>query len=211
MNMYMIIDDTILIQVYATVLAGILIFFTIQRHFGWKEVFEEKSRKLRQLRDDARAEGIAYREELLRLEASRERNIRENPSHHTLPDVTTEFENEKKHLMGRIRMKEDDFERLNNNLNSLAKKYLDRRGRYFSLKTDEGILTVGMTMLIVASIIVLLVGSIIEHHPSLSGEMPPYAIIISVILFSIGIALLIGKVYLHGKDIDDDELMPEHQ
>jgi hydrogenase-4 membrane subunit HyfE len=81
-------------------------------------------------------------------------------------------------------------------------KYRKRRSQYINLKTDEGILATVMVLLIVASIVALLVGSIIELHPSLPEGMPATARIISVVLFTIGIILLISKVYLHGKEID---------
>jgi hypothetical protein len=58
----MIIEDTVLIQVYATVLAGILIFMTVQRLFEWKERFEEKSSKLLQLRGNAITERETHQE-----------------------------------------------------------------------------------------------------------------------------------------------------
>jgi hypothetical protein len=49
----MTIDDSVLIQVYATVLTGVLIFMTVQRLFEWKERFEEKSSRLIQLGENA--------------------------------------------------------------------------------------------------------------------------------------------------------------
>lgn len=49
----MIIDDPLLIQVYSTVLAGILIFFTIQRHFEYTEEFERASSRLLKQRENA--------------------------------------------------------------------------------------------------------------------------------------------------------------
>jgi hypothetical protein len=81
-------------------------------------------------------------------------------------------------------------------------KYRKRRSQYINLKTDEGIVVLAMIVFMVSSIIALLVGSITELYPSLPDGLPPSARIISVVLFSIGIILLIGKVYLHGKEID---------
>ncbi len=41
------INNSILAQAYTMVLAGILIFVTLERHFMGKEIFNEKSDKLR--------------------------------------------------------------------------------------------------------------------------------------------------------------------
>lgn len=80
-------------------------------------------------------------------------------------------------------------------------KYRKRRSQYITLKTDEGTIALAMILLMVSSIVVLLVGSIVELHP-VYDKMYPTARIISVVLFSIGIILLVVKVYLHGIDID---------
>ncbi|MGH9953314.1 MAG: hypothetical protein ACRD5J_16980 [Nitrososphaeraceae archaeon] len=197
----MIIDDTLLIQVYSTVLAGILIFFTIQRHFEYTEEFERASSRLLKQRENAIEEIRVYKDALRRLTASRDKNVELAPSYYNRPDVKAEFESEKNRLERLINKKGDEFVSLNKNLYSRAMKYRKRHSQYISLKTDEGILAAVMVLLVVASIVVLLVGSIIELYPLPEG-MPPSARIISVVLFSIGIILLIGKVYLHGKEID---------
>lgn len=198
----MIIDDTLLIQVYATVLVGVLIFLTVQRHFEYTEDFQVESRRLRRQRENAIEEIQAYKDGLRRLIASREKNADLAPSYYNRPDVKAEFESEKKRLERLIKEKGDEFVRLNKELYSRAMKYRKRRSQYINLKTDEGIVVLAMIVFMVSSIIALLVGSIIELYPSLPDGLPPSTRIISVVLFSIGIILLIGKVYLHGKEID---------
>src|ERR687892_512721 len=105
----MIADDSVLIQVYSTVLAGVLIFMTVQRLFEWKELFEEKSSKLLQLRGNAITERETYQEELDRLKRSRRRNLELDRELYESSEMTKQFEDAKKRLEGQIRMKDDEF------------------------------------------------------------------------------------------------------
>ena len=53
------IDNSILVQAYTTVLARILIFVTLERHFMGKEIFDEKSDKLRKKREELNDKKLA--------------------------------------------------------------------------------------------------------------------------------------------------------
>jgi ammonia channel protein AmtB len=59
-NLTMDIYGTVLIQVYATVLTGVLFFMTVQRLFEWRERFEEKSSRLIQLREKIMEEKMYF-------------------------------------------------------------------------------------------------------------------------------------------------------
>ena len=151
----MIADDSVLIQVYSTVLAGVLIFMTVQRLFEWKELFEEKSSKLLQLRGNAITERETYQEELDRLKRSRRRNLELDRELYESSEMTKQFEDAKKRLEGQIRMKDDEFRRLRDDLYSLTGKYSKRREKHTDIKKGERFLNVAM---IILTIIVVLVG-----------------------------------------------------
>lgn len=197
----MIIDDTLLIQVYSTVLVGVLIFFTIQRHFQYHDDFKTESRRLLKDRTVAYTEMEIYQDELRRLENSRAKNVRDAPERFNHPDSKKEYESEKNRLKCLVKERGKDAEAATKEMHSRAMIYRKRRNQYMSLRTDEGIVALAMIILMVTSIIVLLIGSVIEINP-FHNKIPPTARIISVVLFSIAIILLIVKVYLHGKDID---------
>jgi hypothetical protein len=152
----MIADDSVLIQVYSTVLAGVLIFMTVQRLFEWKELFEEKSSKLLQLRGNAITERETYQEELDRLKRSRRRNLELDRV--LCESLTKQFEDAKKRLEGQIRLKDDEFRRVRDDLYSLTGKYSKRREKHTGIKKGERFLNVAMIILMVTAIIVVLVG-----------------------------------------------------
>ena len=196
----MTIGETVLVQVYATVLVGILIFMTVQRLFEWRERFEEKSSRLIQLRENAIKDKEALQDELDRHEKSWKGTIELSPSFSTNPDYTKPYEDEMKRLQGLIRMKDDEINRRIDDLYSLTGKYRENRDLYKSLRTRERNLNTVMIILLVASIIIILVGSVIDIQPLTSVIS-----IISVIIFSVGIILLIFRVYLHGQEIEEEE------
>jgi Rieske Fe-S protein len=109
----MIIDETDLIQAYATVIAGVLIFMTVQRLFEWKEQFDEKSSRLLQLREKAIQDKEAFREQLKLLEANRRKGLVEDREVYEDPNVVKGYKDQKRHLEGQIRMWDDKIDRTN--------------------------------------------------------------------------------------------------
>jgi hypothetical protein len=71
-HLNMIIDETVLIQAYATVLVGVIIFLTLQRRFEFQGVFELWSGKLRLQRDDVMEERKGFEAKLENVKTSRE-------------------------------------------------------------------------------------------------------------------------------------------
>lgn len=189
-----IIDDTVLIQVYATVLVGILIFFTIQRHFEYESDFTKKSGQLLKQRENVLKEKSAYEDDLKRLKDERDKNVKAAPDRFKVED----YEPRIKSLENLIDEKGTELTTTQDEMYSRAERYRKRRNQYISLKTEEGIVALIMIVFMVASIIALLFGATFGGYPGVS----PIAIVISVVLFSIGILLLILKVYLHGIEID---------
>ena len=61
------IDNSILVQAYTTVLAGILIFVTLERYFMGKKIFNEKSDKLRKKREELIEKKLALQDRQDRL------------------------------------------------------------------------------------------------------------------------------------------------
>jgi hypothetical protein len=189
-----IIDDTVLIQVYATVLVGILIFFTIQRHFEYGSDFTKKSGRLLKQRENVLKEKSAYEDDLKRLKDERDKNVKAAPDRFKVED----YEPRIKSLERLIDEKGKELTTTQDEMYSRAEKYRKRRNQYISLKTEEGIVALNMIVFMVASIIALLFGATFGGYPGVST----IAIVISVVLFSIGIILLVLKVYLHGIEID---------
>jgi hypothetical protein len=109
----MIIDETDLIQAYATVIAGVLIFMTMQRLFEWKERFDEKSSRLLQLREKVIQDKEAFREQLKLLEANRRKGLVEDREVYEDPNVVKGYKDQKRHLEGQIRMWDDKIDRTN--------------------------------------------------------------------------------------------------
>jgi hypothetical protein len=74
------IDNNILIQAFTTVLAGILIFVTLERHFIWKELFNENSEKMRRNREEVIEERLALEDKLHKHYLERRKNVGFKPS-----------------------------------------------------------------------------------------------------------------------------------
>lgn len=111
------------------------------------------------------------------------------------------FETERDYIHEEIKMIDAEIEPITQDLSSLAIKYKQTLGRYTDLTFEEGFITIAMIAMIVASIIAILTTSIIDLHPS-PDIFPSIAQVFSVVLFSIGIILLVWRVYLHGRDIE---------
>ena len=188
--MTMNIDSSVLIQVYSTVLAGVLIFMTVQRLFEWKERFEEKSFRLLQLRENALRDREEHEDDLNRLEVTRREGLVSDRELYEQPNVIKGYQDAKKRFEGLIRMKDNDINRITTDINSLGVKYAKVREQHARIKELERFLNVVIVALIVISIIVVLL------------VMPPYGGIISIITFSVGVIILIMRVLLHGEEVD---------
>jgi hypothetical protein len=87
-------------------------------------------------------------------------------------------------------MKYAEIRRIKDDIKSLGESYSERHGQHIRMKELERFLNVVMVTLMVISIIAIQV------------IMPPYGGIVSIIIFSTGIIILIGRVYLHGQEVD---------
>jgi cellobiose-specific phosphotransferase system component IIC len=115
-------------------------------------------------------------------------------------DELVSFEKVRNHLDEEIRRIDAEIKLLTLALSGLAIRFNQKFKQYTDLKSEEGLITIIMIAMIVASIIVLLIGSSIDLHTS--SEVPhPLVQTVAVILFSIGIILLAPRIYLHGRDI----------
>jgi magnesium-transporting ATPase (P-type) len=194
----MIIDDGVLTQAYATVLAGAVIFLTLQRRFEYEEVYEVKSNKFRLQRDNLREEIKNYGGRLNSLLKSRDKNLQAAYDRFIQPEYSEPFEAEKNSLEGLISMKNHELTMTQTNWDSLTRKYLKRRQRYHRLKSGERFFDVIMLVFMAAAIVIVLV-----------GIYPPYEKAISIIVFSIGIIALIGRVYLYSEELSEEKVKKE--
>jgi predicted RNase H-like nuclease (RuvC/YqgF family) len=168
----MTIDDPVLIQVYATVLTGVLIFMTVQR------LFESESKRLSHEKKDAEEDEEKYKNELGVVENHLQRNKD--------PDIIKMLEDQRKEWKSIIDLTETRIKNIITRIRLNDLRYKKKNIEHRSIKETERFLNVVMVALMGLSIIVVLVG---------------YEKIISVIFFSIGIILLIVRVCFHGEEV----------
>jgi hypothetical protein len=187
------IDDSSLIQVFATVLIGVLIFLTLERRFERKEDYIKKFDKLNEERDSLFKELSELQDERLRVKSEHSKNVEFNPMYRGDPIHVTKFKRTMNDLNGKIAEKCDKIKTTAININSLNRKYEQTLNQYSNLRTKEGLVTFFMVVTLSASIIGLLPLAFFEFF-----DMK----LISTLLFSVAVGLLIARVYLHGRNLD---------
>lgn len=182
------IDDNNLIQAAATVLAGVLIFLTFERHFEQSTEYQRKLDRLLDKRNDAIKEQDALRSQIKRITVERNKNIELSPSYGEDPVTRQQFENQIHRLNGQILKFNDEIQRLSQNMYSLTREHNQVRNRYTNLKTREGKVTLTMILFLSCSVIVMLF------------NIDPYVRPIASLMLIAGLALLTIRVYMHGRD-----------
>jgi len=177
------IDDNNLIQAAGTVLAGALIFLTLEKSFEQKTEYQRQLDRLLDKRNTAFKERENLQGQLDRLKILWE--AANPPSPDEDPIAYENFEKEKNPLVNQIRHKDIEIKNLSNDKYSLTRHY-----QYTNLKTGEGKITFIMIMLLTGSIILMLFTGV------------PYLRPIAIIIFIAGLVLLVWRVHKHGKGSD---------
>ena len=184
------IDDGVLVQVYSTVLVGVLIFLTLERQFEGEEVGDKAKNLEKEIKNQQR--------HLDFLKEDRENVIREKEYKHDSDIVPQNyFDNRIKNIDKEFQQETDKMETLQSELKEIKEKHSAEIEEYNDKKTQEGIITLTMIVFLVSSIISLLIGSIFA--PRMPDILTPLARIASFVFFSIAIILLVSRVYLHSK------------
>jgi hypothetical protein len=186
-NLTMTIDGTVLIQVYATVLTGVLIFMTVQRLFEGKDDYELESSRLNKQKKYVEVDKQTAKNELKTLETHLERLDDDRfLNKQQIEEIKKQFESKMQIWKAVIEDKSLKIAEVNAKIELLDNSYKRRSDYHRSIKETERFLNVVMVGLMGLSIIVVLVD---------------YERTISVIFFSIGIILLIVRVCFHGEEV----------
>jgi lipopolysaccharide export LptBFGC system permease protein LptF len=183
----MTIDGTVLIQVYATVLTGVLIFMTVQRLFEGKDDYELESSRLNKQKKYVEVDKQTAKNELKTLETHLERLDDDRfLNKQQIEEIKKQIESKMQIWKAVIEDKSLKIAEVNAKIELLDNSYKRRSDYHRSIKETERFLNVVMVGLMGLSIIVVLVD---------------YERTISVIFFSISIILLIVRVCFHGEEV----------
>lgn len=185
------IDDGVLVQVYSTVLVGVLIFLTLERRFEGEEVGDKAKNLEKEIKHQQRVLDFH--------KVDRENVIRDKECKRDSDIVRPEyFDNRIKTIDMESQQDTEKMNTLQSELDKMKEKHSQEIEEYNDKTTQENIITMTMIVFLVSSIISLLIGYVF------AARMPPEILtpvtrIISFGLFSIAMILLVGRVYLHNK------------
>jgi predicted RNase H-like nuclease (RuvC/YqgF family) len=201
------IDDNSLTQVFATVLAGVLIFLTLERRFGGVKEAIDKVNALQTRKNFLRQELdnlVTQKDYCIDLKGKTEK-AQAGPNDDKPRKMEESIYKQKIASFEKtIEEKEAEIQKKTSELRltDFELKWLDSRiglhvQRYTDLKTKEGIITLSMIVLLSGSILIMILSSTaFTYIPSVIQRDYDF---ISSIVFSSGIVLLIMRVHLHGK------------
>jgi hypothetical protein len=172
------IDDKALIQPFATVLTGILIFLTLERSFKWQASIEERMARYVDLAKKASQSVINAYDVISELEVERQRIIERYSSEAQRAQRQDEINIRIKEQQLIITESKKDYDTFTKAVKSLTTK---RERQLIMGRTRHGIL-IAMMSLISGSIILLI--------------FVPQTLI-SSLMFSAGVVLLIIRVWMH--------------
>jgi hypothetical protein len=185
------IDDGVLVQVYSTVLVGVLIFLTLERRFEGEEGDNKAKNMMKKI--------TKQRRYLLYLMADREHVKQEKDYNRDSTIVKQDYyDNRIKKIDKDLEQEQAKMKTLQSEFGKMSEEYSQEIQEYIDKTTQEGIITLTMIVFLVTSIISLLIGSIFDR-PHIPDILTPLARIASFVLFSIAIVLLVSRVYLHSK------------
>jgi hypothetical protein len=154
----LIIEDKDVLQAVATVIAGIIIFLTLERRFKGKKIVQSPAYKIQKL------------------------NEIDDLAKEQLKAIFTNFSNDIK--------TQEDWEKARPFLAAISLSRLsDEYVKYIELKTYEGLATVLMFILLIASII-----SLLFNFDDLLLGLP-----LSRILFAAGLIAMLFRITLYGR------------